>query len=470
MSKYTELREQWPVFIYRGYEIEEEEGAVRIRYRFQIPGLSEFAPEWVFPKVEGAENHFQEDPVFRNMVFSLGMAELVSYWKICCPPRVEVEAGYLDQDQISWWKDLYFNGLGEFFYTNHIQEADQDTFMELVSTGHPADGETDQEQVQRRRELSGCLIPIGGGKDSAVTIELVKKTGLSSMAYIINPRGATTHCAQAGGYSPRKVIAASRTLDQNMLRLNREGYLNGHTPFSAIVAFSAVIAAYMHRLKYAALSNESSANESTVPGSTVNHQYSKSFRFEESFHQYEEKYLKSGVYYFSLLRPLSEFQIARYFARQKQYLSIFRSCNAGSKEDRWCGHCPKCLFVFLILSPFLSQEELSGIFGADMLNDPTLTGTLEQLVGIQEDKPFECVGSRGEMNTAIVMTIDRLEQEGKSLPVLLAYYKETALYRQYEESRPSYFTYYDEENLLPGIFDQVLRTECLAGEPGRMTC
>ena len=199
MSKYTELREQWPVFIYRGYEIEEEEGAVRIRYRFQIPGLSEFAPEWVFPKVEGAENHFQEDPVFRNMVFSLGMAELVSYWKICCPPRVEVEAGYLDQDQVSWWKDLYFNGLGEFFYTNHIQEADQDTFMELVSTGHPADGETDQEQVQRRRELSGCLIPIGGGKDSAVTIELVKKTGLSSMAYIIKPKGATTHCAQAGG-------------------------------------------------------------------------------------------------------------------------------------------------------------------------------------------------------------------------------------------------------------------------------
>ena len=33
--------------------------------------------------------------------------------------------------------------------------------------------------------------------------------------------------------------------------------------------------------------------------------------------------------------------------------------------------------------------------------------TLEQLVGIQEEKPFECVGSRAEINTAIVMTIDR---------------------------------------------------------------
>lgn len=103
-----------------------------------------------------------------------------------------------------------------------------------------------------------------------------------------------------------------------------------------------------------------------------------------------------------MLRPLSEFQIAKYFAKQKQYHKIFRSCNAGSKTDSWCGHCPKCLFVYLILSPFLSREEVKEIFGTDMLNDPDMQPTLEQLVGIQEEKPFECVGSRDEINTAIV--------------------------------------------------------------------
>ncbi len=459
MSRYTELREKWPVFLYRDYEIEESGEEVRLRYHFEIPGLSSFAPEWVFPKKEGASGRFREDPVFRNLVFSLGMVELVSYWKICCPPRVEVKAGGLTPEQAAWWKDLYYNGLGEFFYTNHITEAAPETFMELSGSGKPL---IPAGEAGKGRELSGCLIPIGGGKDSAVSVELVKKTGLPSMAYIINPRGATVHCAQAGGYAPEQVIAVSRSLDENMLRLNREGYLNGHTPFSAIVAFSAVIAAYMHRLKYAVLSNESSANESTVPGSTVNHQYSKSFRFEKDFHQYEERYLKSGVYYFSLLRPLSEFQIAACFARQKAYLPVFRSCNAGSKADRWCGHCSKCLFVFLILSPFLSQEELTGIFGADMPNDRSMTGILEQLVGIQEDKPFECVGSRDEVNTAIVMTIEKLEREGKALPALMEYYKGTALYRRYRENCPSYFNYYDKENLLPAVFDQVLRAECLA--------
>ena len=105
-----------------------------------------------------------------------------------------------------------------------------------------------------------------------------------------------------------------------------------------------------HWLKYVALSNESSANESTVAGSTVNHQYSKSFEFEQDFHKYEKDWLGSGVYYFSMLRPLSEFQIAKYFAGATAYHDIFRSCNAGSKQDIWCGHCPKCLFVFLILT------------------------------------------------------------------------------------------------------------------------
>ena len=171
-------------------------------------------------------------------------------------------------------------------------------------------------------------------------------------------------------------MKVKRTLDARMLELNRQGYLNGHTPFSALVAFSSLIGAAILDLDYVALSNESSANESTVPGSSVNHQYSKSFEFEKDFHQYAGRYLPGSAYYFSLLRPLSEFQIAWIFSGLKQYHDIFRSCNSGSKTDSWCGHCPKCLFVCLILSPFLGQEELEKIFGRAMLEDLSLRETL----------------------------------------------------------------------------------------------
>ena len=120
MEKYQALRREYPRFYYRSYELCENEREVQITYRFEIQGLSSFAPVWKLPKAEGDTQKWGEDALFQKMVFSLGMVELVSYWKITCSPQVFVEAGALDEEQILWWKDLYFNGLGEFFYVNEI--------------------------------------------------------------------------------------------------------------------------------------------------------------------------------------------------------------------------------------------------------------------------------------------------------------------------------------------------------------
>ena len=477
MKQYLSLREQYPRFAYRGYEIEENESCLRITYRFETVGLSEFAPVWVFPKAEGDCHRWSKDRLMQDMIFSLGMVELVSYWKIACPPTVAVEAGWLNQDQIDWWKDLYFNGLGEFFYVNGIEEAEPNHFMNIRCAGqckerHAAwgaeiDGNGKAAGISAVNSDSlasgGVLVPIGGGKDSVVTLELLRLAGKTIYAYIINPRGATIHTTEAAGLDEAHVISAKRTLDPNMLELNRQGYLNGHTPFSALVAFSGIIAARMHGLSMVALSNESSANESTVQGSTVNHQYSKSFKFEEDFHYYQNPYLRGSAYYFSLLRPLSEFQIARYFAGQKQYHGIFRSCNAGSRTDSWCGHCPKCLFVYLILSPFLTPQEVMDIFGRNMLDDWDMKETLDQLIGIEKEKPFECVGSRDEINTAIVLTIKELEEAGEALPRLLSYYKTTDLYRTYEAKGDQYSSYYDGNNLVPDDLARLVRKYCADG-------
>ena len=451
---YNQLRETYKEFIYKCYDIEETDAKIRITYHFEIPGLSEFYPYWEFPKKPGSKEIAKDNLMFENMVFSLGMVELVSYWKITCAPKVRVQAGALDSEQIKWWKELYYHGLGEFYYTNGI-EVEQDSFMEIVSEGKQFSGTWQEEE-----SLKGCLVPIGGGKDSAVTLSLLKDQKDRNYCYIINPRGATIHTVEAGGYETDKMIAVKRTLDKNMIELNKQGFLNGHTPFSAIVAFSATIAAYMNGLKYIVLSNESSANESTVAGSTVNHQYSKSFKFEQDFHNYEKKYIRSGTYYFSMLRPLSEFQIAKQFAKYREYHDIFRSCNVGSKEDIWCGHCPKCLFVYIILSPFMEQERLTEIFGADMLNDTTMQETMKQLIGLVKEKPFECVGSRDEINTAICLTIEKLEQAGKSLPELLQYYKTEGLYEKHKGNEKTYLEFYDKEHLLPKEFDDILKAKC----------
>lgn len=454
MSLYEKLREQYKEFIYESYEITEEDGKILIRYHFTVPGLSEFTPAWRFDFAGHRLKELLQNKTFLKLVFSLGMVELVSYWKIACPKTVRILCGTLDDVCCRWWKKLYFHGLGEFFYTNGI-EADYEEFMEILPEGVEESGEECPLSNQE-----GCMVPIGGGKDSVVSVELLRSMGEHAKSYIINPRGATIHTTIAGKFAEEDVIIAGRTLDKRMIELNSRGFLNGHTPFSAIVAFSATIAAYLHNVKYIVLSNEASANESTVLGSTVNHQYSKSFAFEKDFHEYEKKYLKTGTYYFSLLRPLSEFQIARYFAGCTAYHDIFRSCNVGSKEDIWCGHCPKCLFVFFILSPFLSHTRLCEIFGADMVNDESMIPVMEQLIGVVDEKPFECVGSRDEVNTAICMTIASLKQKGEELPVLFRHYCTLPQYAEYSHRENPFFTAYEEENLLPEKYAVLIKENC----------
>ncbi len=85
---------------------------------------------------------------------------------------------------------------------------------------------------------------------------------------------------------------------------------------------------------------------------------------------------------------------------------------------------------------------------------------MEQLVGVVEEKPFECVGSREEVNTAICMTIQRLEEAGEKLPVLFEYYKQLAQYQEYLHKENHFFTGYEEENLLPERFAEIVRKNC----------
>ena len=244
------------------------------------------------------------------------------------------------------------------------------------------------------------LIPVGGGKDSVVTLEMLRDE-MPVIPLIVNPRGATIDCVKAAGYTMDDVAVINRTLDPTMLRLNQEGFLNGHTPFSALLAFISILIGFGTGSKYIALSNESSANESTVPGTDINHQYSKSIEFERDFREYVAMHLNEEIQYFSFLRPLSEMQIASFFSRCEAYHGVFKSCNAGSKTDSWCGKCPKCLFTWIILSPFLSKEKLTAIFGKDLMADASLQPIFEELNGTAAVKPFECVGTVEEVRACM---------------------------------------------------------------------
>ena len=242
----------------------------------------------------------------------------------------------------------------------------------------------------------------------------------------MNPRGATLECVRIAGFGNDGFIEVNRRIDPLLLELNAKGFLNGHTPFSAMLAFYSLLVSAISGHRHIALSNESSANEPTVMGTEVNHQYSKSFAFESDFRQYVKDYISPDFNYFSFLRPLNELQIARQFARQVKYYPVFKSCNAGSKTDSWCCNCPKCLFAFTILSPFIPAIELIHIFGKNLFEMPGMLVYLKELTGITEVKPFECVGTVDEVNAALHMFIAK--HQHTKLPLLIDYYTNTTNY------------------------------------------
>ncbi|MCH3961307.1 MAG: hypothetical protein LKF53_03890 [Solobacterium sp.] len=448
--EYQQLREKYTEFIYHSFKIETEENKICITYDMEIKGLASFHPTFAMPCPKGS--HIMDTALFRTAVFSLGMVELISYWKISCAPHVTVECGSLDEYQIQWWKKLYFNGLGEFFYKNHISTS-MDECMDLRSTGGAIEG------MACTQTYTGNLIPVGGGKDSFVTLHLLEPYRKENCAFIINHIISAVNAAHAAGYQEGKdLLIVERTLDPAMLELNQKGYLNGHTPFSAMAAFASYLTAIVWQRKYITLSNEASANESTIKGSSVNHQYSKTFAFEQDFNQYAKRYLTDEIHYFSLLRPLSELQIAGIFTKLKKYLPVFRSCNVGQKKGIWCGHCAKCLFVCIMMSAYLAPDEVIAIFGRDMLNDPEMRQLFQQLSGILDDKPFECVGTRDEVNTAICMSIRGMKEKGREIPLLYQEYQKSKYYAFYQ-NRSVDMLAYNEENDLPDEYAQLVQKE-----------
>lgn len=410
-KNFETLRNKFPEFHYDDFHTGITNEGLRIEFSFRINELVHFRPVSVFHfgnhKETCIKNYYANKAVADNIIFHIGLIELISYWKTTCAPVISIHSKTLTSQQISWWKKLYFNGLGEFFYINGIQTSIED-FVEIRSSGT----KTEIQSIDGIGD--GFLVPIGGGKDSAVTLELLKRDNNTLRPLIINPRGATINTITAAGLYYGDSVTISRSIDPELLRLNNLGFLNGHTPFSAMLAFYTLLASLLNGFKNIALSNESSANEVTIPGTNINHQYSKSFEFEEDFRWYYSNFISPSFNYFSFLRPLNELQIVSIFSKLENYHPVFRSCNVGSKTDSWCGKCSKCLFTSIMLSAFKGTDYASRIIGADMLNDAELIPVFDELTGIAENKPFECVGTLEDVNVAMSM-IARNSEDKKHL-------------------------------------------------------
>lgn len=428
---FDDLRRRYPLFRVEPWKLELHNKSLSVVFSYHIPPEIRFTSRFEFNFPQSL--NLPEPDVLTPFLSALCAVDALSYWKCCCSPKLEFEAAPLAN--VNWWQKLYYKGTSEFRFVNAIPASlEEFVRIEAEAPTHPAPSAT----------LKGNLIPVGGGKDSVVTLDLLKSLSKESNVFILNPREASVETAELAGYPRSEHIHASRPIDPALLELNSRGYLNGHTPFSALLAFAAALAARCAGRANIILSNESSANEGNLPGFDVNHQYSKTFEFEQAAAKYLRDACCPQINYFSFLRPLNELQIAQRFAACPAQFTAFRSCNVGSKSNAWCGKCPKCLFVYILLAPFLSSEELISIFGRNLLEDPELKSMLFELTGQAGMKPLECVGTHEEVCAALDEIADQYQEDS---PLLVREY--TSSLRPKASSIEALLKAHNEKHLVP---------------------
>jgi UDP-N-acetyl-alpha-D-muramoyl-L-alanyl-L-glutamate epimerase len=94
----------------------------------------------------------------------------VSYYKVALPPKVSCETGLPTPAVAALLEALYSEGLAELAYTNALPGLPRPSFPSEPGPGAAGGGRAAED----RRALERVLVPVGGGKDSAVALEIVR--------------------------------------------------------------------------------------------------------------------------------------------------------------------------------------------------------------------------------------------------------------------------------------------------------
>lgn len=456
---------QASTFRFTNYSWNHHAGKISLRYA--LDKNIDFEETILLPEPISDARLKQKEWEIERALMALHMIGGISYYKTCLPKSISVNSGFLSKAEAGFWNDVYEHGLGEFFYRNNID------FRGLIKFPISSVGSKDplKNKISHVKSLSHqyrpkpineqrLLVPIGGGKDSMVTVELLRKAGAKVTLLRMGAHPIIEELASIAGLP---LLSVKRSLSGNLFDLNKQGALNGHVPITAYLSIVAVLLAILYDYDGVVMSNERSANEGNVEfkGLQINHQWSKSIDFEKAFRTFIADSIGSDVQYFSILRPFSELKIAEVFHHYPSYFTTATSCNKNWKildhddmAGKWCCECPKCAFVFAIYAAFLSSEDLKRIFGKILFDDPALIPLYKELLGVQNFKPFECVGTAAETMSAFILASKK--KDLKKTPIIQMFEKEVLPTIQHSASMIEQCLKPNKEHCMPKEFEPLI--------------
>jgi len=386
------------IFEFTSYKFEPEKKRVSFSYKqlFDDNEPIPFTETIILPK----DINLKDIPerLIEKLLQSLHLISGISYYKYYC--ATEIKLPYiLSKKEADFWNTIYQDGLGEFYFRNKLDPKKSPKF--------PYSKET-KSQIFSLEKNNKCLVALSGGKDSIVAAELLKEQGIDITTIFTETNVKSDLVDKVAEKVGGEFLKIQRFLDWQVFQKHK---YDGHIPISAIYAFLGIFCAVLYKYSYFVVANEYSSNFGNIKykGKIINHQWSKSSEFENIFSDYINNFISSDIRYFSLLRPFYEIRIAELFSNYKKYFPYFSSCNKNfklvkeEKSGLWCGQCAKCVFAFILLSAFLTKEELLDTFKKNLYQDENLLSLFKDILGLGKMKPFDCVGTFEESKAAFVL-------------------------------------------------------------------
>lgn len=391
-------------FLYQQFRVDDDKQTVNFDYLLAHGGQNyAFTESLRFPLP------LLDSPAQLRSLRALHLALGVSYYKIFTPSEI-AHPYQMSADEAGFWNDVWRNGLGEFLYVNQLSPDVLAQFSE--QDGQSFDGpDADAGEA--------ALLGIGGGKDSIVAGELLKRLNIPTEGFVMATGEQLGQAKAVAKTMSAQLNVIERTIDKRLLEVQElPGAHKGHIPISLIFGLVGTALAIAKGTAYVVVANEASASipRITWKHGAVNHQWTKSFAFEQQLQAFVYDQVTSGVTYFSAVRQLTSVGVAKLFARYPAYFEVFTSDNTVFRIDpakrpnaRWSLESPKSLSSFILLAPWLSEADLTGAFGRNFLDEASLEQLFWELTGQEGEPPLDCVGTTDELIVSLNMAV----QQGK---------------------------------------------------------
>lgn len=371
-----------------------------------------FTERITLPKDISLEN--VNKPEIHNALILLHLLLGTSYYKMHVAHTFS-HPYKLSHSQADFWNKMYGIGLGEFYYVNDLLLIHRKLFSEQDGTYY------DGQSIDLSER---ALVQHGGGKDSLVSVEVVKQTGIDFDLVTFGTSLLQESVAKKIG---KETHIVQRIIDPKLFELSTLGHVyTGHVPIASMYAGISVLVALLNGNSYVVASNEKSANYGNVQfdDHTVNHQWDKSDEFEDMIQTYITENIHHSLRFFSLMRPLSELAIVMLFSKYSEYFTTFSSSNhhfvlkADKNPKRWDVKYSKgkVEFVYALFTGAVAKEIVLEIFEEDIYSRDDVLEKYKELLGTKSIKPLECVGTPDETKAA--MYLAHLSGDYEETPVM----------------------------------------------------